>query len=377
MVNDTNNKRVVIKIGSSSLTSLHGEISRRKLEKLVDEVVRLKDDGHEVLLVSSGAVAAGYRKLGCLTRPESLPEKQAAASIGQGLLMESYSDLFLSHGYMGSQILITRSDFSDEDRYNNARNTINVLLERGIIPIVNENDTITVDRLKFGDNDTLSAKVAGLVEADELIILSDIDGLYDADPRKNEDAQLLDTVHEITPEIEAAAGDPGSSVGTGGMKSKLDAFKIAMASGISSFLGKAGTDQIVYDAVYRNAVGTYFEPTSVIEDLDQKKQWIAFNSGPEGEITIDHRARKTIVDMKESLLPMNVHHVNGRFKKGAVVHINDLTGEEIGLGIVNYSSKQLEQMIGLTDPELESYEKAAIDSKDLVCNLEVKLPVGV
>lgn len=377
MVNDTNKKRVVIKIGSSSLTSLHGEISRRKLEKLVDEVVRLKDDGHEVLLVSSGAVAAGYRKLGCLTRPESLPEKQAAASIGQGLLMESYSDLFLSHGYMGSQILITRSDFSDEDRYNNARNTINVLLERGIIPIVNENDTITVDRLKFGDNDTLSAKVAGLVEADELIILSDIDGLYDADPRKNEDAQLLDTVHEITPEIEAAAGDPGSSVGTGGMKSKLDAFKIAMASGISSFLGKAGTDQIVYDAVYRNAVGTYFEPTSVIENLDQKKQWIAFNSGPEGEITIDHRARKTIVDMKESLLPMNVHHVNGRFKKGAVVHINDLTGEEIGLGIVNYSSKQLEQMIGLTDPELESYEKAAIESKDLVCNLEVKLPVGV
>lgn len=221
MVNGTNNKRVVIKIGSSSLTSLHGEISRRKLEKLVDEVVRIKDDGHEVLLVSSGAVAAGYRKLGCLTRPDSLPEKQAAASVGQGLLMESYSDLFLSHGYVGSQILITRSDFSNEDRYNNARNTINVLLERGIIPIVNENDTITIDRLKFGDNDTLSAKVAGLVDADELIILSDIDGLYDADPRKDSNAKLLDTVHEITPEIEAAAGDPGSDVGTGGMKSRL------------------------------------------------------------------------------------------------------------------------------------------------------------
>ncbi|WP_226584836.1 glutamate 5-kinase [Halobacillus litoralis] len=372
-----NKKRVVIKIGSSSLTSMHGEISRRKLEKLVDEVVQLKDDGHEVLLVSSGAVAAGYRKLGCLERPSTLPEKQAAASIGQGLLMESYSDLFLSHGYMGSQILITRSDFSDEDRYNNARNTINVLLERGIIPIVNENDTITIDRLKFGDNDTLSAKVAGLVDADQLIILSDIDGLYDADPRKDENAKLLDKVHEITPEIEAAAGDPGSAVGTGGMKSKIDAFKISMASGISSFLGKANTPNIVYDAVYGNAVGTYFEITTDSENLDQKKQWIAFNSGPEGEVIIDHRAKESIVDMKNSLMPMNVHHVKGRFEEGAVVRIHDLYGEEVGLGVVNYSSEKMKEMISLTEPELESYEKAAIERKDFVCHLEVSMPVGV
>ncbi|MFQ3544024.1 glutamate 5-kinase [Halobacillus rhizosphaerae] len=371
------NKRVVIKIGSSSLTSMHGEISRRKLEKLVDEVVRLKDDGHEVLLVSSGAVAAGYRKLGCLTRPSTLPEKQAAASIGQGLLMESYSDLFLSHGYMDSQILITRSDFSDENRYNNARNTINVLLERGIIPIVNENDTITIDRLKFGDNDTLSAKVAGLVDADKLIILSDIDGLYDADPRKDKDAKLLDRVHEITPEIEDAAGDPGSDVGTGGMKSKIDAFKIAMASGINSFLGKAGTENIVYDAVYHNATGTYFESKPENENLDQKKQWIAFNSGPEGEVIIDHRAKESIVEMKNSLLPMNVHHVKGRFKSGSVVRIHDLNGEEIGLGVVNYSSEKLKEMISLTEPELESYEKAAVERKDFVCHLEVSMPVGV
>ncbi|MYL21347.1 glutamate 5-kinase [Halobacillus litoralis] len=372
-----NKKRIVIKIGSSSLTSAHGEISRRKLEKLVDEVVRLKDDGHEVLLVSSGAVAAGYRKLGCLERPSTLPEKQAAASIGQGLLMESYSDLFLSHGYMGSQILITRSDFSDENRYNNARNTINVLLERGIIPIVNENDTITIDRLKFGDNDTLSAKVAGLVDADQLIILSDIDGLYDADPRKNSDAKLLDKVHEITPEIEAAAGDPGSAVGTGGMKSKIDAFKISMASGIASFLGKANTPNIVYDAVYGDAVGTYFEITTDSENLDQKKQWIAFNSGPEGKVIIDHRAKETVVDMKQSLMPGNVHHVTGRFEKGAVVRIQDLDGEEIGLGVVNYSSEQMKKMINLTEPELESYDKAAVEQKDFVCHLEVSMPVGV
>ncbi|AVQ98332.1 glutamate 5-kinase [Oceanobacillus iheyensis] len=368
-----NTKRIVIKIGSSSLTSMNGEVSRRKLEKLVEEVVRLKDDGHEVLLVSSGAVAAGYRKLGCLTRPDSLSERQAAASIGQGVLIETYSDLFISHGYVASQILITRSDFSDENRYNNARNTINVLLERGIVPIVNENDTITMDFLKFGDNDTLSAKVAGLVDADQLIILSDIDGLYDSDPRKNEDAKLLTKVNEITPEIEAAAGEPGSSVGTGGMKSKIEAVKIAMASGISSFLGKSSTNGIVYDAVYNNAVGTYFEPQEDMEELNQKKQWIAFNSGPEGEVTIKPSAKEAILENHTSLEPSAVYSVNGRFKKGAVVKIFDATGEEIGLGVVNYSSKALDQLINKVDVDLEKYEKAAIESEQLVCHLDTSV----
>ncbi|WP_238020505.1 glutamate 5-kinase [Oceanobacillus jordanicus] len=366
-------KRIVIKIGSSSLTSMNGEVSRRKLEKLVEEVVRLKDDGHQVLLVSSGAVAAGYRKLGCLTRPDSLSERQAAASIGQGVLIETYSDLFISHGYVASQILITRSDFSDENRYNNARNTINVLLERGIVPIVNENDTITMDFLKFGDNDTLSAKVAGLVDADQLIILSDIDGLYDSDPRKNEDAKLLTKVNEITPEIEAAAGEPGSSVGTGGMKSKIEAVKIAMASGISSFLGKSSTNGIVYDAVYNNAVGTYFEPQEDMEELNQKKQWIAFNSGPEGEVTIKPSAKEAILENHTSLEPSAVYSVNGRFKKGAVVKIFDATGEEIGLGVVNYSSKALDQLINKVDVDLEKYEKAAIESEQLVCHLDTSV----
>ncbi|MFD1018975.1 glutamate 5-kinase [Thalassobacillus hwangdonensis] len=370
-------KRIVIKIGSSSLTSMQGEISRRKLEKIVDEVVRLKDDGHEVLLVSSGAVAAGYRKLGCWTRPNELPEKQAAASIGQGLLIESYSDLFLSHGYIGSQILITRNDFSDENRYNNARNTINVLLERGIIPIINENDTITIDRLKFGDNDTLSAKVAGLVDADQLIILSDIDGLYDSDPRKNPDAQLLETVDEITEDIEAAAGDPGSAVGTGGMKSKIDAFKITMASGIDAFLGKAATENIVYDAVYGDATGTYFSPKPDNDNLNQKKQWIAFNSGPQGEVTIHRQAEVSIVEKKKSLHLSDIHHVDGRFSKGAVVRIKDLHGEEIGLGVVNYSSEKLQDVVNQTNNEQLDLKKVAVESGDLVCHLDIKVPVGL
>lgn len=376
MTPNTKKMRIVIKIGSSSLTSLHGEISRRKLENLADEIVQLKDDGHEVLLVSSGAVAAGYRKLGCLDRPSTLPEKQAAASIGQGLLMEAYSDLFWSHGYVASQILITRSDFSDENRYNNVRNTLNVLLERGIIPIVNENDTVTIDRLKFGDNDTLSAKVAGLVNADMLSILSDIDGLYNADPRKNSQAQLLEQVHEITPEIEAAAGDSGSSVGTGGMMSKINAVKIAMASGIPSFLGKAGTPNILYNAVYQKAKGTYFESKANTVNLDQKKQWIAFNSGPEGEIVVDDEAKASLIEKKNSLFPADAYVVNGHFKKGAVVRVIALDGEDIGLGIVNYSSDQLLEFKNLTKEDFKNHKKAAVESDNFVCHLEVPIPVG-
>lgn len=366
-------KRVVIKVGSSSLTSRQGEISRRKLEKLADEIVLLKDDGYEVVFVSSGAVAAGYRKLGCLERPTTLPEKQAAASIGQGLLIEAYSELFLSHGYVASQILITRSDFSDENRYNNVRNTLNVLLERGIIPIVNENDTVTVDRLKFGDNDTLSAKVAGLIEADKLIVLSDIDGLYDSNPNDNKQAKLLHKVNEITQEIEAAAGGSGSSVGTGGMKSKIDAVKIAMASGISTFLGKASVPNILIDAVNHTAKGTYFETEKYTLNLNHKKQWIAFNSGPEGELIINSEAKTSLLKHKQSILPSGIDDVKGYFRKGAVIIIKDTDGEEIGLGVINYSSEELKTL--RTDrPE---NGKIIVNIEDLVCHLELSIPVGL
>ncbi|MGE7218700.1 glutamate 5-kinase [Priestia koreensis] len=371
MAPDTMRKRVVIKIGSSSLTSMHGEISRKKLERLVDEVVHLKDDGHEVLLVSSGAVAAGYRKLGCLERPSSLPEKQAAASIGQGLLVEAYSELFLSHGYVASQILITRDDFSDEKRYNNVRNTINVLLERGIVPIINENDTVTIDRLKFGDNDTLSAKVAGLVNANQLVILSDIDGLYDDNPHTNPHAKLLENVEEITPEIEAGAGDSASAVGTGGMRSKLDAFKITMASGIPAFLGKAGITNIIYDSIHSTAKGTYFTPTDDSANLDQKKQWIAFNSGPEGEIVVSNFAKDGMIEHSECLHSNGVERVMGYFQRGSVVRLLDVDEQEIGLGIVNYSSEEIKA--SNSGEELQRI----IEKDGFVCHLEIAIPVGV
>jgi glutamate 5-kinase len=371
---DNSKQRVVIKIGSSSLTSRHGEISLKKLEKLVDEIVSLKDNGHEVVLVSSGAVAAGYRKLGCLTRPDTLPEKQAAASIGQGLLMESYSKLFLSHGYVASQILITRSDFLDEDRYTNVRNTLNVLLERGIIPIVNENDTVTVDRLKFGDNDTLSAKVAGLVDSDQLVILSDIDGLYNEDPTKHTHAKLLEHVDEITPEIEASAGGSGSTVGTGGMKSKIEAVKIAMASNIATFLGNASTANIVVDAVSGKAKGTYFKAETPSVNLNQKKKWIAFNSRPEGEIIINHLAKKRMIESKKSLLSSGIYQVDGQFEKGAVIRIIDTYGNEIGCGVVNFSTEELEKLMEQRSDKTTN-PPSVMDINLFVCHSDVPITV--
>ncbi|KKB73174.1 MULTISPECIES: glutamate 5-kinase [Bacillus] len=367
--------RVVVKVGSSSLTSLHGEISSKKLEKLVEQIVRLKDEGHEVLLVSSGAVAAGYRKLGLMNRPVSLSEKQASASVGQGLLIEAYSKLFLSHGYIASQILITRGDFSDEHRYNNVRNTMNVLLKRGIIPIINENDTVTVNRLKFGDNDTLSAKVAGLIDADLLTILSDIDGLYDANPRNTPDAGLIKEVHEITPGIEASAGDAGSDVGTGGMKSKLDAFKITMASGIKGFLGSAGCPDILHEALKGTARGTYFKPNADSRILNHKKQWIAFNSGPEGDIIVSNESKESIIDRKKSLYPSSIYEINGRFNNGSVVRILDQEREEIGLGVVNFSSSQLRKWKKEKNEESAAASQAVVDREAFVCHLELSVPL--
>ncbi|WNF37809.1 glutamate 5-kinase [Bacillaceae bacterium IKA-2] len=369
-------KRVVIKIGSSSLTSLSGDISRRKIERLTDQVAELKDLGHEVVLVSSGAVAAGYRTLGFISRPTSLPEKQAAASVGQGRLIETYSELFSSHGYVASQILITRSDFSDEKNYINVRNTINVLLECGVVPIVNENDTVTTDRLRFGDNDTLSAKVAGLVDADQLIILSDIDGLYNADPGKDTSAELIKEVTEITADIEDMAGEPCSALGTGGMRSKIDAFKISMASGIPSFLGRSGVHNILVDAVNEKAHGTYFKVKEPELNLNHKRQWIAFNSGPEGEIIIQDDVKTAIIDDKESLYSSQVYQINGYFKEGSVVRILDVNKNKIGLGMVNHSSTDL-QHFQLENREQTVSNKVVVHNESFVCELNAPIPVGV
>ena len=250
---------------------------------------------------------------------------------------------------------------------------MNVLLERGIIPIVNENDTVTIDRLKFGDNDTLSAKVAGIVEADQLMILSDIDGLYDGHPGLNKNAKLIRQVDQVTPEIEAVAGDSESEVGTGGMKSKIEAVKIALASGIPTFLGNASKDHIVINALTGKAIGTYFNTEKSQIHLNQKKKWIAFHSQPEGEIIIHQKAKSRLIEDHINLTLSGIYDVKGPFKKGSVIRIRDVSGREIGCGVVTISSKDLQ---ALTKNETQpSYTKSIIESKDFVCNEEVPITV--
>jgi glutamate 5-kinase len=230
--------------------------------------------------------------------------------------------------------------------------------------------------LKFGDNDTLSAKVAGLVDASHLVILSDIDGMYSADPTSDSNATLLETVNEITPELEAAAGGSGSCVGTGGMKSKIDAVKIAMASGIPTFIGKASKRNIVIDAVEGKAKGTYFKRKTTVNKLNQKKKWIAFHSGIEGDIVINQLAKEILVKKRQSLSATGIHQVIGKFEKGAVIRVNDCTGKEIGLGIVNYSAEELRQFLG-KEAKTAINPEFAIKKENFVCHLEAPIIVGI
>ncbi|MED4609816.1 glutamate 5-kinase, partial [Paenibacillus validus] len=276
---------IVVKIGSSSLTSDEGGLNRDKIVFFASELASLHRAGYPVLLVTSGAVAAGFRELGYASRPKALHEKQASASVGQALLMQAYHDAFGRHGVGVGQILLTRSDFSNRKRIHNAQMTLEELLRRRMVPIINENDTVSVDELKFGDNDTLSALVANLVRARKLVILTDTDGLYTEDPRKNAEAKRIDRVNEIDEELYRIAGGSGSSVGTGGMRSKVEAARIAMRGGIPVFVGRVMEPGDLTLAVDGSGKGTYFDTSE--HNLPMKKQWLGFHSQPQGRAVVD------------------------------------------------------------------------------------------
>lgn len=253
-----NIKRVVVKVGSSTLTHSTGLLNLRSVDNIVRQITDLSNRGIEVVLVTSGAIAAGVGRLGLSTRPKTIPEKQAAAAIGQGVLLHMYEKFFSEYGKTIGQILLTREDMDTEERFDNARNTFFSLFALGAIPIVNENDAIIVDEIKFGDNDTLSAVVAKLVEADLLIILSDIDGLYDSNPKTNPEAKLVDFVEHITDEIEASAGGAGSSLGTGGMITKISAAKRTVNTGSHMAIGNGTIANTIIDIFEGKPVGTFF-----------------------------------------------------------------------------------------------------------------------
>lgn len=345
-------KRIVVKVGSSTLTHESGLMNINQIEKLVRQIADLHNQGMEVVLVTSGAVAAGVGKLGLKSKPKTIPEKQAAAAVGQGILMHMYEKIFSEYGKIAAQILITKDDISHRTRFLNARNTFFALFEQGAIPIVNENDAIIVDEIKFGDNDTLSAVVASLIEADLLILLSDIEGLYDSNPRTNPNAVLIHEVEEITEEIEKCAGGAGTSLGTGGMATKISAGRIATTAGVSMVIVNGAKDNIIRDVVSVEEAGTFFAPNQ--HPLQLRKHWLTFNTDIKGKVVIDDGAVIALSKEHKSLLPAGILSLEGFFHQGQIISIVNNEYIEIGRGITNYDSSEIEQIKSLKTDEIES-----------------------
>jgi len=337
-------KRIVVKVGSSSVAYATGKLNLFQIESLVRQLCDLHNQGKEVLLVTSGAIGTGAGKLGLAGRPRTIPGKQAAAAVGQGILMHIYEKFFSEYGVTSGQVLLTREDFSDRRRFLNARNALHALLQFGVIPVINENDTVAVDEIKLGENDTLSALVASLVDAELLILLSDIDGLFTSDPRKDPGARFIQEVKEINQEIESLAGGVGSKMGTGGMATKIQAAKIAAHSGVFTVIASSGEKDIIRRIIAGEQVGTVFWPLA--NKLENKKQWIAYSSAVYGKIFVDEGASMALVKQGKSLLPSGVTGVEGTFEMGNTVSIVGPDGQEIGRGITYYSSAEIGQIKG-------------------------------
>jgi glutamate 5-kinase len=342
-------KRIVVKIGSSSLTSAEGGLNRQYVRFFADELAALHTSGHQVLLVTSGAIAAGFRRLGYPNRPKLVHEKQAAAAVGQALLMDAYQEAFTAQGITVAQILLTRPDFSNRSRSQNAQRTIDELLKQHAVPIINENDTVAVNEIKFGDNDSLSALVANLVKADGLYILTDMDGVYTSDPRKTPDAVRIERVEVLSDELYRAAGGAGSNVGTGGMQSKLEAARIAMQGGVQLFVGRVSETGDLEKAVAGNGKGTYF--ASSLHSLSAKKHWVGFMSEPQGRIVVDAGAEEALLNKRRSLLPAGVTAAEGEFHPGDVVEVVNSAGRILGRGVTHYAAWQITAVAGLSSEE--------------------------
>lgn len=343
-------ERIVVKIGSSSLTSDGGGINRERIDFFASELAALHAAGHQMLLVTSGAVAAGFRQIGYPSRPKALHEKQAAAAVGQALLMNAYQEAFGRAGIAVAQLLLTRPDFSNRGRIQNASRTIEELIRQRVIPIINENDTVATDELKFGDNDTLSALVANLAHANHLVIITDMDGLYTADPRYNASAARIERVEQISQEIEHIAGGAGTAVGTGGMRTKIEAARIAMRGGIPAFIGRVLQPGDLQLAVEGAGKGTYFD--TKLHSLPMKKQWVGFYSQPQGVLTVDAGAEEALLSEGRSLLPVGITGIEGDFHPGDVVEVQGQDGRRIGRGVVNYSASQIIAVAGLSTDEV-------------------------
>ena len=343
-------KRIVVKVGTSTLTHENGTINIEKMEQLVRGLADISNKGYEVILVSSGAMGAGFGKLHKKKKPTTLPEKQAIAAIGQVTLMHIYEKFFGEYDKIVGQILLTRDDLVNRKRNLNAKNTLLALLQLGAIPIINENDTVAVDEIKVGDNDRLAAYVASLIDADLLIILSDIDGLYTANPATCSDGVLVEKVEKITAEIEAYAGCAGSNFGTGGMLTKIQAAKIGTAAGVFVIIGNGNEKNLIAKVVQGDFRGTIFIPHN--KRIHTKKKWLLLSSKPKGSVIIDDGAQEALLKEGKSLLAIGIIQVDGNFEADSVVSIKNTDGKEVGRGISYYNSKNIERIKGMKTREM-------------------------
>jgi glutamate 5-kinase len=343
-------KRVVVKVGSAILTTENG-IDQEVVDNLAKEIAFLRDSGREVILISSGAVAAGKKKLHFKDEYEvTIKQKQALAAIGQSQLMHDYDEAFGRHGYNIAQILLTHSDLSHRTRYLNVRNTILTLFKFGVIPIINENDTVSTEELKFSDNDNLGALLANLIEADMFICLTDVDALYDHNPITHPNAKPIYTVSEVDDEIQSMVGHSKSLLGTGGMGSKIKAAQMVAAGGACSFIGPGKRKNILKHLFSGEMIGTFFLPQK--EKMQSRKRWIAYVLKPQGKIILDKGACSAISKNGRSLLPSGVVGVEGDFKKGDSVRCVDLNGEPIAVGLSNFNHETISKIKGMRTEEI-------------------------
>ncbi len=342
--------RIVVKVGTSSITQGGDSASRDFMDSVADQVKRMRDAGKEVLIVTSGAIGIGLKTMKVKPKPNEIPIKQAAASVGQGILMQKWNDSFQKHGINVGQILITMDDYSNRDTVLNLNNTIDALLAHSVVPIFNENDSICVKEIGavFGDNDTLSAVIASRTDSDLLIILSDVDGLYTKNPKLYPDAEIIHTVPELTREIESMAGDPTSGVGTGGMRTKIRAASICKDAGCRMVIASSAVPDVLVRVADGEEIGTIFISDT---QISKKRRWMKAAHAA-GSIIIDDGAYKAICDHK-SLLPVGVKDVTGQFQKGDVVDIV-CNGETVAKGVPSYSSEEILKVRGMHSGKISS-----------------------
>ena len=354
-------KRIVVKVGTSTITYPTGKMNLGRMEKLVRELTDLANQGREIVLVTSGAIAVGMDRMGKKKRPRSIPQRQALAAVGQGALMHAYGSLFAAYGRMAGQVLLTKENSRRHHQYTNSRNALKAMLAMGVLPVVNENDAVAVDEVKIGDNDTLSATVATLVDADVLIILSDVAGLYTTNPATNKKARLISEVREITPDIEKLAGGAGSAAGTGGMRTKIEAAKIATRSGVTMVVASGEEDGVIRTVLNGEAVGTLFPARE--EHLKARKSWLAFGRNIAGDLVVDDGCAEAMLTGGKSLLAAGLVSVEGAFAAKSTVRVLTQEGREIARGIVNYDAVSLRRIAGRRTDEIAAILAAPVFSE--------------